>query len=414
MENSIKEENVFAGIRVLELAGELGAYTGKLFADLGAEVIRIEPPTGDSVRTEKPCIKGAPDLEKSIRYQYLNTNKKGIAVDITTSEGKGIFPRLVKTADLLIESYPPDYLEKLGFGYEQLIMVNPKLVHTAITPYGQDGPYKDYPYSDLTCLAMGGMLYLAGLDSEKPARAPDKQSYLQAELYAAYASIVALYHANLTGEGQFIDVSIQECVATALENAIQAYDLEGRIRRAAGGQEAGYGTYCCQDGYVFMMAAMGRNTYLWDPLVSWLIEEKIPDAAVLAGEEWRNPDYRRKEEAKATFKRIFELFSMKYTKQELYEKSQKRSVVIYPVNTPKDVLDNAQLKDRHFYKEVDVPLLGKKVCYPGAPYYLEKINWELRTPAPAFGQDTMRIMSQIGYSESELQAMAERGVIYAQ
>jgi benzylsuccinate CoA-transferase BbsE subunit/naphthyl-2-methylsuccinate CoA transferase subunit len=404
--------NFFANIRVLELAGGLGAYTGKLFADLGAEVIRIESLDGDPTRNENPFIDDVPGLENSLRYQYLNTNKKGIVVDITKPKGKEILLKLGETANLLIEGYPPGYMAELDLGYEQLSAINPKLVHTAISPYGQYGPYRDFPYADITCLAMGGMLYLAEIEDKKPAQVPDKQAYFQGDLFAALGSIMALYNADITGEGQFIDVSLQESVVTALENAIQTYDLEGIIRRASGSVEAGYGTYRCKDGYVYMMAAMGRNTYLWKPLVDWLIEEKIPDAEILASESWQEPTYRRRAENKEIFKRIFENFSLMYTKYELYEGSQKRRVVIYPVNNAKDVIENPQLKIRNYFQEIKHESLNRNLFYPGKPYSLEKITWELRTPAPIFGQHTEEVLFNCGYSKAQIKGLRKGGVIY--
>jgi benzylsuccinate CoA-transferase BbsE subunit/naphthyl-2-methylsuccinate CoA transferase subunit len=405
-------ENVFNNIRVVELAGELGAYTGKLLADLGAEVIRIESMEGDPTRLEKPFYKEIPGIENSLRYHYLNTNKKGIVLDIASPEGKEVLLKLIKTADLLIEGFPPGYLESLGLGYEILSAINPKLVHTAITPYGQFGPYKDYPYSDLTCLAMGGMLFLAGTEDDKPAQAPDKQSVFQADLYAAYGSMVALINADMTSEGQYIDVSLQESVATAQENAVQTYDLEGRLRRGLGLIEAGNGTYKCQDGFVYIVAAMGSNTHLWYPLIDWMIEEKIPGAEVLRGEEWGNTDYRKKAESMETFKEIFEQFSGKYSKQDLYQESQKRKVVIYPVNTAKDVLENPQLIYRKYFKEMYSESVNGTITYPGCPYELEKIPWELRNGAPAFGQDTAEVLKQLGYSADDIKSFVKRGVSY--
>lgn len=412
MQQNKAESNVFGNVHVVELAGELGAYTGKLLADLGAEVIRIESMEGDPTRLEKPFFKDTPGIENSLRYQYLNTNKKGLVLDIASPEGKEVFLKLIKTADLLIEGFPPGQLESLGLGYEILSVINPKLVHTAITPYGQYGPYKDYPYSDLTCLAMGGMLYLAGSDDEKPALVPDKQSFFQADLYAAYASMVALIYADMTAEGQYIDVSLQESVATAQENAIQTYDLEGRIRRGLGLVEAGIGTYECQDGFIYVVAAMGSNVHIWYPLVDWMIEENIPGAEILRGEEWGTPEHRKKVESLAIFKSIFEQFSMKYTKQDLYQESQKRKAVIYPVNTAKDVLENPQLVYRNYFKERYSESVKGTITYPGCPYELEKIPWELRNGAPAFGQDTAEVLKQLGYTADDLKSFVKRGVSY--
>jgi len=412
VQNNIAEGNVFTNMRVVELAGELGGYTGKLFADLGAEVIRIESMEGDPTRLEKPFYGETAGIENSLRYQYLNTNKKGMVLDIASPEGKEVFLKLIKTTDLLIEGFPPGHLESLGLGYEILSAINPKLVHTAITPYGQYGPYRDYPFSDLTCLAMGGMLYLAGTEDDKPALVPDKQSFFQADLYAAYGSMVALINADMTSEGQYIDVSLQESVATAQENAIQTYDLEGRIRRGLGLIEAGHGTFKCQDGYVYIVAAMGSNVHMWYPLVDWMIEENIPGAEVLRGEEWGTTEHRRKQESMATFKTIFEQFTSKYSKQDLYQESQKRKVVIYPVNTAKDVLENPQLIYRKYFKEMYSESVNGTITYPGCPYELEKIPWELRNGAPAFGQDTAEVLKQLGYSADDIKSFVKRGVSY--
>ncbi len=401
------ENIVFSTLRVLEIAGELGAYTGKMFADLGADVIRIEGVDGDPTRKRKPYFNDIPGKENSLRYQYLNTNKKSIVLDLNDTEARDIFLNLIRTSDLLIESCPPGYLDKSGLGYEKLSQLKPKLVHTAITPYGQFGPNKDYPFSDLTCLAMGGMLYLAGIGDEKPARVADNQSFFQADLYAAYASIVAVFHADSTGEGQFIDVSIQESVATALETAIQAFDLEGQIRRSS--LMAGYGPYKCLDGYVYVIAIIAG---MWNPLVNWLIEENIPDAQILTDDKWKSPKYLEKEEAISTFKRIFETFAQRYPKQVLYEISQKRKIVIYPINTPKDILENSQLIYRKFFKKMHVDSLGNDIVYPGAPYYLEKIPWRLKTAAPVFGQHTERILIELGYSMGTIVALVKRGAAY--
>ncbi len=400
-----------ADVRVLELAGEVGSYAGKLFADLGADVIHIEPPEGDPTRMSQPFYKDVPSTEGSLQYQHLNTSKRGMVLDITTSEGKEIFLKLVKTADILIENEPPGYLDQLGLGYSQLSSINPKLVHVAITPFGQDGPYKDYPQSDLVCMAMGGFLYLAGKDEDKPSRVYGDQAYMMGSLYAAMGSIIALYHAEATGEGQFVDVSMQECVSTALENAVQYYDLEGIIRRSLVGAEAGYGTYPCQDGYAFVMAAMGKNRYLWDPFIDWLIEEKVEDAEILKGNDWLDPAYRKKEASIQTFKRIVEPFLLKNNKMFLYEESQRRKCCVFPVSSPKDVYENPQLQYRHFFKTLYHEALGGEIHYTGAPYEIDGIKWELSATAPVFGQHTRGILQDLEYTPEQIKSLEKEGVV---
>ena len=405
--------NSMSDISVLEFAGEVGGYAGKLFADMGANVIHVELPGGDPVRYSRPYVANSSNMEGSLRYLYFNTNKRGLVLDITKEDGKEVLFRLIKNTDILLENFPPGYMETLGVGYNRLSQINPKLVYTAITPFGQEGPYKSRAGSDLVCSAMGGFLYLAGIGDKKPARAYGEQSYMMASMYAAMGSLIALYMAEETGEGQFIDVSTQACVTTALETAVQCYDLEKVIRRSAGGMEAGYGTYPCKDGYVYVMAAMGKNRYLWDPFVQWLIDEKVEGAEALTSDEWVEPAYRKKEESKELFNKIFIPFALKHNKLYLYEESQRRKCCVFPVSDPKDVYENPQLRYRQFFKTLRHESLNTDIHYPGAPYETEKLNWQLKKSAPTFGQDTVEILKELNYSPEEINALLRGGVVIA-
>ncbi|MFZ3130983.1 MAG: CoA transferase, partial [Desulfosporosinus sp.] len=190
-------QGALSGLRVLEFAGGMGlGYSGKLFASLGAEVIQIEPIEGNPVRNAAPFYQDIPDKERSLQFIYQNTNKKSIVLDIEKERGREVFLNLVKTADLLLESFPPGYLKKLNLGYDQLSALNPRLVYTSVTGYGQNGPYRDYPWSDITAMAMGGLLYLAAEGVDLPVRAPDNQAYMMGSLHAAAGSMLALLEAE--------------------------------------------------------------------------------------------------------------------------------------------------------------------------------------------------------------------------
>lgn len=398
-------------VRVIDFAGEIGSYTGKLYAELGADVIHIEPPEGDPTRFEWPFYKDKRDRENSLKYLYQNTSKRDLILDIKKEEGKEIFLKLITTADVLIESFPPGYLDQLGLGYERLKKENPRLVHVAITPFGQEGPYRDYPASDLTLMALGGFLYMAGVGDDKPARAYGEQAYMQGMMYAAVGTMAALYDAEETGEGQFIDVSIQACVATALEFAAQQWDLEKTIRRAAAAVWAGTGVYRCKDGYVYTMFTMGDNVYLWDPLPKWLKDEGEEEgAAILGTEEWRKLKYKTTDEAKKIFREIFGRFAAKHEKLYLYEESQRRKCICYPVSNPKDVFENPQLNYRKFFIPLYHEQLGGEVYYPGQICYTEKMSYEIK-PAPVFGQHTKEILEELGYAGEQVEALKERGVV---
>jgi len=397
-------------IRVLEFASETGSYTGKLFADLGADVIHIESPEGDPLRYSGPFYKDKPGRENSLKFLYQNTSKRGIVLDITKQEGKEVFLKLIKTADILIESFPPGYLDELGLSYAYLKKENPGLVHTAITPFGQEGPYCQWKSSDLTIMALGGFLYLAGEDDERPAWAYGEQAYMAGSMYGAVGTIIALYEAERTGEGQFLDVSMQACAATGLENALQYWDLEKTIRRSSSATEAGYGVYPCKDGYIYIVQ-MGDNVYLWEPLPKWLREEGVKGSEIISQKEWESTRFRREAESKRVFREIFESFTMKHDKKFLFEEGQRRGISIAPIFDSKDVVEDPHLNYRKFFKTLYHEVLGGEVCYPGEPYLMEKIPWQIK-PAPAFGQHTREILVEIGYSKEQIETLNERGVIY--
>lgn len=398
--------SVFDGLRVVELASEVGGYAGKLFADLGADVVHVEDANGDPIRRQPPFLGGERD-GPSLTYLYQNTNKRGLAVNLDHAEGQEVLRRLVHSADIFFEAAAPGELGRMGLGPDDTRRANPRLTHVSITPFGPDGPYRERPASDLICMAAGGMLYLSGVDEEKPVLAYGQQAYLMGSLYAAVGALLSLFHGEKVGTGQYVDIGLQECVATALETAAQVWDLDHRIRRAAGETEAGFGMYRCGDGYVFLTAAVGSATHFWSALVDWMEEEGVAEAVQLRHEDWARPDFRRTIEAEAAFRAIFEPFAMRHGKQWLYEQGQDHNVICYPVNTPMDVFQNRQLQNREFF----VPMEG--VTYPGPCYRFGKIRWELRHTAPRFGQHSREILAELGYASAEISRLIADDAVFA-
>ncbi len=411
MEQTTNNRGSLSSIKILDFTGELGPYASKLFGDIGADVIHLEPMAGDGLRNVGPFYQNTPGRERSLQFHYYNTGKRGMVLDLETEKGKEVFLKLCNTCDVLIESCAPGYLDGLGLSYEALSQKNDRLVQTAITPFGHSGPYKDYLGSDMTCAAIGGFLYLAGVDGDKPVRAPDNQSYRMAESYAATGTAIALYNAMITGVGQFVDVSVLESVCTALENAAQYYDLQGVIRRGRG-TEAGIGIYPCEDGYVCIVAIMGQNRYLWDRFVGWLKNEGVEEAELLEDERWTDPTYRATEEANEIFSRVFTRFSLNHSKLYLYESGQKNMACISPVSKGKDLLENPQLNSRNFWKKIHVEELNGDLVLPGEPYDLEKIMWRVDNAGPTFGQHTSEILNEIGYSSDEIDRLAKEGIVH--
>ncbi|MFC2010644.1 CaiB/BaiF CoA transferase family protein [Chloroflexota bacterium] len=218
-----KPDGMLSPYRALDLTDEKGLLCGKILADLGADVIKIERPGGDPARNIGPFYHDEPDPEKSLYWFAYNTSKRGITLDIETTDGKEIFKQLVKSADFIIESFPPGYLDSIGLGYSALEKIKPDIILISITPFGQTGPYKDYKTSDIVAWAMGGEMAPFGDPDRPPIRiSHHSQAYLHAGTDAATGALAALYHRWTTGEGQQVDVSVHESVAQCTEHLTAA------------------------------------------------------------------------------------------------------------------------------------------------------------------------------------------------
>jgi benzylsuccinate CoA-transferase BbsE subunit len=400
------------GIRVIDRSGPEGNYCGKLFAELGADVILVEPRGGTALRGERPFAAGHEgDPEASLRFLAYNTSKRSVALDVGQAAGQQILHDLARTADLLIESDPPGWAAARGIGYQDLARHNQRLVVTSITPFGQDGPYSGYPADDLTCLAFGGLLSLGGYADGPPVQAAGQQAYAAASVFAAVASMLALLQAEASGQGQHVDVSVQECVVTGLETAIQAYDLEGRVRGRTGGstRRAGSGIFPCRDGHVFLMAS-GLGDRFWVSLLDWLDDEGAAGLEALRGDAWTQPSYLETDEARDSFLAVFGPFCQQYAKAELYRRAQKWRVPLCPVNTPRDVVSSAQLAGRQFFVECPLPYGGTALT-PGAPYRLSPTPWRMTRPAPRLGQHAGEVLRELGYTGERIADLRRMGVI---
>lgn len=408
----MNEAGSLSNLRILDFTGELGPYAAKLYAGLGADVIHIEPITGDPLRSIGPFYKNHPGKEGSLQFIYYNAGKRGMVLDLKQEKGKEIFVELCKGADVLFESFNPGYLDGLGLSFDVLSGINPKLIQTSITPFGSSGPYSNYPGSDLTCSALGGFLYLAGIENEKPVRASDNQAYRMAEVYAAVGTSIAALFAQRTGIGQFVDVSCMEAVGMALETAAQCWDLEGVLRRGRG-KEAGTATiHPCKDGFVVVVAIMGKNKSMWEPFVQWMKDEGVDDWELFDNDDWVEPNYRESTEVYELFCQVFERFTMKHNKQYLYDAGQAHRVAITPVSDGKDLLENPQLVHHRFWRTLyHKPLQGEIVC-PGPPYEFGNLEWRLGDNVPAFGQHTAEVLAECGYSPDEIEAFEKEGVVY--
>src|SRR5262249_14250491 len=207
------------GLRVLEIGGCEGEYCGKLLADLGAEVLKLEPPDGSWCRREPPFKNDSAGPGQNLHFLYFHTNKKCITLDIRNSHGREIFRKLIPSVDVVTETFAAHYMEELGLGYDELSKLNPGLIVASVTSFGQRGPYRNYKGGDLVAFAMGGLMYVSGPLAGPPVNAPERQAFLAGSTYAAFAILVANWSRLETGLGQHIEVSLMDCLA-ATENLV--------------------------------------------------------------------------------------------------------------------------------------------------------------------------------------------------
>jgi benzylsuccinate CoA-transferase BbsE subunit len=365
----------YSGIRVLDMTHDLARYATKLFADLGAEVLRIEPPGGLPDRARDTiAVPGGAEA-----FAFHNTSKKSVVLDLSGNAGRAALADLARDAQVVVmERGGPLGPEDIAW----LRSLNPNSVITYVSPYGLDGPLADAPASDLTLQAAGGIAWMTGRGGEPPLRLPGGQSAMIASVYAAVATAVSLLDAETRGRGHILDVSAQESIAHSLQNAIQVWDLERRIshRAGEGTRDASENIYECRDGHVFL-ASPPTTGVSWKALLGWMKEVDHPSVGPFSEEQWLDRKYRARPEARAAFKPLFEAFTRGFTRQELVENALKRRIVMAPVSRVRDVLDDPQLAYRKYF----VHLGENGPRFPGAPYKMSEPVWGV-TPAPALGQ----------------------------
>jgi benzylsuccinate CoA-transferase BbsE subunit len=409
--------------RVLDLTQAIGWTCGKLLADLGADVIKIEPPGGDLGRRVGPFYRDAPHPERSLAWFAAHTNKRGITLNLETADGQALWLALVRGADFVVESFPPGFLERRGIGFRRVSEWHPRLIWTSITPFGQSGPYAHYRASDMVGMAMGGLMYVCGDADRPPVRLRPAQAYLQAGLQAAVATLLAHHYRVRSGEGQFIEVSMQQAVSWTMIPTRQYWDLNHLITER-GGPSRAFGDqlrriiFPCQDGYVAVMGVM--NAREWGPMVEWLaregMAEDLTDAswAILADHAGPDPLTQAAvtDAELAHVYGILSRFFLKHTKTELSEEAQRRRIMLFPVHTARDLVEHPQLTARNFFRPLEHPELGEALCYAGAPYRLSKTPWQLRRRAPLIGEHNEAIYrGELGLSQAELAVLMAAGAI---
>ncbi len=404
-------EQALSGVKVVDLTWHIaGPYCTKLLADYGADVLKVERPgEGDPTRTMGPFLQDDPNPEKSGLFLHLNTNKKGITLNLKTATGRKIFKDLVKDADILVESFRPRVMPGLGLDYGTLKEVNPKLVMVSVSSFGQTGPYRDFRAAEIVEYAMGGEMCSTGTAGREPLKLGGNVIQYQAGTVAAVATMGALCGAEWQDIGQHVDISIMETqVGSADRRSIYVlgYACAGVIttrwpppREAVRMLIMPQGVYPCKDGFVNTLSL----PQWWPRYIEALGMPELKD----------DPRFENifSAEAGMEFDAIWYSWLADHTKQELFDIFLKAKIASAPVNSPGDVLRNPHLKARGYFAEVDHPETGR-VTYPGAPFKMTEGGWQVRRPAPLLGQHNEEIYCEVlGYTREDLVKLRESGVI---
>jgi crotonobetainyl-CoA:carnitine CoA-transferase CaiB-like acyl-CoA transferase len=403
------------------LTTERGLLCGQILGDLGADVIKIEPPGGSPARRLALFYQDQRHPDYSVYWWAFNRNKRSITLNLDTSEGQAILRRLAAGAHFLIESDNPGFLAHRGLGHADLAAVNPMLIYVSITPFGQDGPKASYADSDLIILAAGGPLVLTGDDDRPPVRVNVPQGYLHASAQAAAAALIAHHERQRSGQGQHVDVSAQQAVAQATQSTILAGPLgEREFERMAGGTKIGplqiRLIWPAKDGYVSITFLFGSAlSHFTRRLMEWIYEEGFCDAATrdkdwnaFGGELFSGQGVAEYERLKL----VVEDFTRSKTKAELLQGALERVLLIAPITTVAEVVQSEQLTARSYWQSLQHPELGQAFRYPGPFARFSAAPITYRRRPPTVGEHNREIyLGELGFTEQQLVELRNKGVV---
>lgn len=394
-------EGPLSHVSVLDFTHQIaGPYCTKLLADFGAKVVKVERPGGgDAARRFGPFPGDTPDSEKSGTFLYLNGNKLGITLDLKSRTGARIARKLAQTADLVVENFRPGVMGRLGLDYQALKQENPHLAMISISNFGQTGPYRDYRATEIVAQAMGGIMYVTGFNDREPLKEALSQAQLWTGIMGATAALVGLNVARTTGQGDYIDLSIQESIASGLQSTLGFYSYMGAERRRQNWFPGGLNyPYPCKDGYI-VPAASGT----WDEFANCLETPELiqPRLATHFG-RLKNVE---------ELNRILVGRFQRSGKHELFHRGQEWGFPFGVAQTPEELASCPQLASRDFWVTADHPIAGTW-RYPGSPCHMDESPWRMRSPAPTIGQHNEQVLcGSLGFSKADIISLRRTGVI---
>ena len=404
---------MFDGIRILDLGEEPAFLAGKILAELGADVIKVEPPGGDGCGRRGPYLGGVEDPERSLLWLALNTSKRGITLDLARPRGQQLLRDLATRADVVLESFAPDVMRNWGLGYEALRAHNPRLVHCALTPFGQTGPYAHYRAGDLVVVAMGGNAAMTGDPDRPPLRCTMPTAYFHAGPEAALGIAMALWAREESGRGQFVDVSMQECQLATLVTGPGQYARSRRLRRRSG-------------------AILGNTREIWkarDGYVTFGLRggpARIPNLVATVEymtEAGMAPEWLRKYDWEGynhntlspqeieKLEGVFAAFFATKTRRDLYQQALDRRIMLAPCNDAREISEQPQLRHRELLTTVEYPELGASLEHPAFFAKSSACRIGIRRRAPRVGEHNTEVYGELGLGLAELEALRGEGVI---
>jgi benzylsuccinate CoA-transferase BbsE subunit len=378
-----------------------GPYATKLLADLGARVIKVERPGGDPARKLGPFLGDEPGIERSGTYQFLNTNKESVVLDLKSGLGREAAHRLATRADLVVTACPPRVEERLGLDYASL-SARTKAPVVSITNFGHSGPYRDYALSDTVLYGMGGEMFGHGTSDREPLKLGGTGALLQCGAMAGIAALGAIHAYELHGVGQLVEVPLFDVQINSVDrrsSTILAYRFSGRSQERPPGAGAGIagGIYECADGFVEVTASGGNY---WNRFVEMIGADELRDP------RFADPAFLVSPEAKEIVDGVVYPWMFSHTRLEIWAAARRAHAVLAPLFTGKDVYEDPVFRERGLWTEVEHATLG---TFPmlGRPYILEKTPWAIRRHAPILGEHTDAVLSELGFSPDERAAMSQ-------
>ncbi len=390
------------GVKVLDLSEDIaGSFCARLLADYGADVLKLEPPGGAALRRMGPFFGDDPHPERSLFFLVMNLNKKGATLNLETTTGRSLFKDLAQQVDVVIETFRPGYLDSIGLGYSELEQLNPGLVLTSITPFGQTGPYSQYQGEEIINYAMGMIMSISGVQGREPLKHGGFQAQYEGGLNGAAATSMALFMQDNTGQGQHIDVSITECVASTMMATQTMYPFMGgtQARRRSSGSMFGQ-PMPCADGWIIVQPGGGAS---WEDIAEFF---EAPEML-----ETRFADQAQRSQHGEELDHIVLDAIKDQNKWDLFPKAAQARMLFGLIQTPSELAKCPQLEARDFYREVEHPVIGK-IKVPAVLFNLSLTPYSVAVAAPTLGQHNQEIyVDGLGHTQQQFTRLRQLNVI---